>query len=166
MSEDSASLARSITWVGSKQTYIIARLLVDKELVNDFMRAYAYFRWMDNIIDVSEKSAQGREAFIQRQSGLIDSLYKNEIPDDLLPEEEILADLISHDTVENSGLKSFICNMFAIIEFDVYRKGKLISSDELAWYTERLSRSVIDGLLFFIGNECQYPMSKSFAWII
>ena len=63
MSEDSASLARSITWDGSKQTYIIARLLVDKELVNDFMRAYAYFRWMDNIIDVSEKSAQGREQY-------------------------------------------------------------------------------------------------------
>ena len=42
--------------------------------------------------------------------------------------------------------------MFAIIEFDIYRQGRLISEQELAWYTERLGESVTDGLQYFIGN--------------
>ena len=53
MSNVTATLARSITWASSKQSYIIARLLVDKDLVNDCLRAYAYFRWADDVIDVS-----------------------------------------------------------------------------------------------------------------
>ena len=40
----SGALAQSITRAGSKQTYYTARLLVDRELVSDFYRAYAYFR--------------------------------------------------------------------------------------------------------------------------
>jgi hypothetical protein len=46
-----ATLARSITWAGSKQTYYTARLMVDRDLMDDFYRAYAYFRWADDMID-------------------------------------------------------------------------------------------------------------------
>ena len=30
--------------------------MVDRDLVDDFLRAYAYFRWMDDVIDVTSKS--------------------------------------------------------------------------------------------------------------
>ena len=43
---NTASLARSITRAGSIQTYFTARLMVDRDLVDDFFRAYAYFRWI------------------------------------------------------------------------------------------------------------------------
>lgn len=56
MRDATAALARSITRAGSKQAYYTARLMVDKDLVNDFNRAYAYFRWLDDIIDVSSQS--------------------------------------------------------------------------------------------------------------
>jgi phytoene/squalene synthetase len=49
--------------------------------------------------------------------------------------------------------------MFAIIEFDAERKGQLISQEQLDWYSDRLGRSVTDGLLYFIGNGQQYPDS-------
>jgi hypothetical protein len=49
MRDATATLAQSITWAGSKQAYYTARLMVDKDLVNDFYRAYAYFRWADDI---------------------------------------------------------------------------------------------------------------------
>jgi len=181
MSNATATLARSITWAGSKQTYYTARLMVDKDLVDDFYRAYAYFRWADDIVDaaasveaaasgnaassgdaavsrdVSTQSDDERISFIRRQRELIDRLYRNERPDDLTPEEEMVADLISHDRGENSGLQSFIRNMFAIIEFDVYRKGRLINQDELTWYTNCLAKSVTDGIQYFIGNGHPYP---------
>lgn len=49
--------------------------------------------------------------------------------------------------------------MFAIIEFDAYRKGKLISRQELEWYTQTLGKAVVDGLQYFIGNGHPYSMS-------
>jgi phytoene/squalene synthetase len=159
MKDATASLAQSITWTGSKQTYYIARLMVDKDLVDDFYRAYAYFRWADDVIDVSSRSDDERISFIRRQRVLIDRLYRNERPDDLMPEEEIVADLISHDKKENSGLQSFIRNMFAVIEFDAYRKGRLISQRELTQYSNWLAESVTDGLQYFIGNGYPYPIT-------
>ncbi len=159
MTVATASMARSITFTGSKQTYYTARLMVDKDLVDDFFRAYAYFRWADDIIDVSSISQEERKSFITRQSELIDSLYQNKLMNNLTPEEEIVAELIHNDRQKNSGLQSFIRNMFAIIEFDANRKGRLISQDELNWYSDRLGRSVTDGLQYFIGNDHRYPSS-------
>jgi len=175
MSDATATLAQSITWAGSKQTYYTARLMVDKDLVDDFYRAYAYFRWADDVVDsaasteavastgaaasgeVFSQSDDERISFIRRQRELIDRLYKNERPGDLTPEEEMVADLISHDRGENSGLQSFIRYMFAVIEFDAYRKGRLISQAELTWYTNCLAKSVSDGIQYFIGNGHPYP---------
>jgi phytoene/squalene synthetase len=151
--QNTAAMARSITWAASKQSYFIGRLMVDKDLKDDFLRAYAYFRWVDDVIDISSQSDDERINFIKRQRKLIDRLYEKDQPDDLTPEEEILKDLINHDKGEESGLQSFIRNMFAIIEFDVYRKGGLISQEDLIWYTDTLSKSVMDGLLYFIGNN-------------
>ena len=162
-------MARSITRTGSKQTYYTGRLMVDKDLVDDFCRAYAYFRWTDDMVDVptpvdlypskdvSDRSTDECINFIKRQRTLIDRLYENESLGELTPEEEILAGLINHDRGENSGLQSFIRNMFAIIEFDAYRKGRLINDGELTWYSENLAKSVTDGLLYFVGNGHPHP---------
>lgn len=165
MSDATATLARAITWTGSKQTYYTARLMVDKDLVDDFFRAYAYFRWVDDIIDKppSEdypiKSDQESSAFIRRQKELIDTLYQNGRAADLIPEEEIVADLICHDRGENSGLQSFIRNMLAIIEFDAQRKGMPVSGHQLTWYTAHVAKSVTDGIEYFIGHHSTYPES-------
>ena len=157
MSNSTADLARSITWEGSKQTYFTGRLMIDRDLVDDFYRAYAYFRWVDDVIDDAELSDREGIEFIKRQRELIDTLFDGGQKKDLIPEEELVVDLISHDRGENSGLKSFIRNMFAIIEFDAYRKGWTIDLDELLWYSGCLSKSVTDGIQYFIGNGFSYP---------
>ena len=159
--EDSAVLAHNITRTGSKQTYYTARLMVDKELLSDFFRAYAYFRWADDIIDISLSSPSERISFVKRQRELIDGLYNNGSPNDLGPEEEIVADLIHNDRGKNSGLRSFISNMFLIIEFDAHRKGRVISNSELKWYSTCLAQAVTDGLQYFIGNGHSYPMAEN-----
>ena len=157
MSNSTAALARSITKTSSKQTYLTACLLVDKDLVDDCFRAYAYFRWVDDVVDITTQTRVERISFIQRQKGLIERLYYNDPPDDLIPEEQIIADLISHDRRENSRLQSFIRKFLAIIEFDAYRKGRLIRQNELDWYQDCLGKSVTDGIQYFVGNCYPYP---------
>jgi hypothetical protein len=140
---------------------------VDRELVDDFYRAYAYFRWADDIIDVFTQTNKERINFIKRQirwaddiidvftqtnkerinfikrqKELIDTLYSDGQPAELEKEEKILADLIRNDRSKNSGLQSFIRNMFAVISFDAYRKGNLVSQEEITNYIEILGKSV------------------------
>lgn len=159
--ENTAIQSRKITWTSSKQTYFTARAVVDRELVDDFYRAYAYFRWADDIIDVFTQTNKERINFIKRQKELIDTLYSNGQPEELEKEEKILADLIRNDRSKNSGLQSFIRNMFAVISFDAYRKGNLVSQEEITNYIEILGKSVTNGLQYFIGNGHPYPESKN-----
>ena len=49
--ESSQSLAARITQAASKQTYYTVRYLVDRPLIPDAYRAYAYFRWVDDYLD-------------------------------------------------------------------------------------------------------------------
>jgi phytoene/squalene synthetase len=157
MTNATARLARSITWSSSKQSYLTARLLADPALADDCLRAYAYFRWADDRIDIDLSGCEERLTFIERQKALVDSLYRGERPDDLSPEEAMLADLISHDQMPASGLRSFICNFMAVIAFDACRAGRLISRNELDAYTTSLANAVMDGLQYFICNGHPYP---------
>ena len=91
---------------------------MDRNLVDDAYRAYAYFRWVDDILDAEPGTQAERMTFIQRQQYLLESGYRREILDNC-PEEHILVDLIQNDTEENSGLQSYLRNMMAVMAFDV-----------------------------------------------
>lgn len=159
MSKTSANLAHAITRNSSTQSYTIACLLADKDLRDDCLRAYAYFRWADDEIDVAAATAAERIAFIQRQKCLVDALYRGERPADLVPEEEMVADLIANDRGDSSGLQSFIRNFITVLEFDAGRKGRLISQAELIWYSHCLGKAVTDAIQYFIGNDQPHPNS-------
>lgn len=139
------------------QTYLIIRFLVDKNLVDDCYRAYAYFRWVDDVIDDSSTTNSERVAFIQRQRALVDGLYKNKSPECLLKQEELIVDLINNDRIENSGLRSFIENFLAIIEFDTQRRGHFVTQNELRLYSNRIGIAVTDAIQYFIKNGHPYP---------
>jgi phytoene/squalene synthetase len=159
MKNTSALLARKITRASSKQSYFTACLLVDKGLVDDCCRAYGYFRWADDVIDLTDLPREERISFIECQKNIIDQLYRGEKPADLCLEEEILADLILHNRVGNSGLQSFIRNFMAILEFDARRKGQLITKQELTWYSDCLGKAVTDAIQYFVGNDHSYQES-------
>jgi phytoene/squalene synthetase len=167
VTDATAALARAITQAGSKQTYYTIHLMVDRDLMDDCYRAYGYFRWADDIVDAAasvEAASQPddeRVSFIQRQQGLINRLYRGERPEDLTPEEEIVADLIHHGRGENSLLQSYIRNFLAIIEFDAHRRGRLISQDELTWYSDCLGKATTDGIQYFIGHGQPYRAGEN-----
>ena len=160
MDNSSAILAREITRSSSKQSYYITRLLVDDDLQEDCYRAYAYFRWVDDCVDDLDLSLGKRISFIKRQIALVERFYKAEQTGNLLPHEEIIRDLIANDRGENSGLKSYIDNFMAVLEFDAHRKDRTINQDELDWYTHTLAVAITDAIQYFIHNGHPYPESE------
>ncbi len=152
-----AVLARRITFRESKQSFFTMRLLVDKDLVDDSYRAYAYFRWADDVVDEHLTTREERLAFIRGQQDLIERLYAGERPGELGLEETMIAELIRHDRQPRSGLRSYIENFLAIIEFDAERKGRRITNEELRTYTDQLALAVTDAIQYFIRNGYPYP---------
>ncbi len=151
-----AALARRITFRESKQSYLTMRLLVDRDLVDDSYRAYAYFRWADDVVDEHLRTREERLAFIRAQKALIARLYDGEQLGSLRTEETMVAELVRHDRGTRSGLRSYIENFLAIIEFDAERKGRRITAEELRVYTDRLALAVTDAIQYFIRNGHRY----------
>jgi len=60
----------------------------------------------------------------------------------------LVVDLIRSDRAENSGLRTYIDQMMAVMAFDAERRGRLISQEELTAYTRSLAgRHRSDALL-------------------
>ena len=156
-----SSLAASITWNASKQTYYTVRFFVDRDLVQDAYRAYAYFRWVDDQLDHDGLDAPERRAFVERQKWLIERCYRGEPPHQLKDEEYLLVELIRGERGESSGLQAYIRNMMAVMAFDARRKGCLVSRQELDQYTYALAKAVTEALHYFIGHTSQSPQSEA-----
>ena len=150
-------LAQSITKAASKQTYCTIRYLVDRDRVADAYRAYAYFRWVDDILDTESVSSGERSAFIARQKSILEKSYRREVVRDVDIHEMMLAELIQQDVEKNSGLQIYLRNMMAVMNFDAQRRGRLIWQREFDTYTYWLASAVTEAMHYFIGHECYSP---------
>lgn len=150
-------LAAFITKAASKQTYYTIRFLVDRDRVLDAYRAYAYFRWVDDMLDEQLSTNAERVAFLEQQQLLINGGYADEYPNNLNSEEHILTDLIRNNHHLDTGLELYVRNMMAVMAFDAERKGRLISQEELTAYSKHLSTAVAEALHYFIGHDDPTP---------
>ncbi len=155
------TLAASITRLASKQTYYTVRCLVDRDLIPDGYRAYAYFRWLDDRLDHGGMEKSDRAVLVARQTGLIDQCYRGAWPRDLADAEHLLVGLIRGDHEKNSGLQAYVRNMMAVMAFDADRRDRLISQAELAEYSRLLATAVTEALHYFIGHDCPPPHSDA-----
>jgi phytoene/squalene synthetase len=161
ISESDHILAFSITKAASQQTYYTIRFLADRELVADAYRAYAYFRWVDDVLDADAGTSAERLAFIHRQKGLLEGCYRGEAHHDIAPEEKLLFELVQGDSEKNSGLQSYLRNMMAVMAFDSDRRGRVISQAELNEYTRCLASAVTEAMHYFIGHCCHSPRNEA-----
>lgn len=157
----SLDLAPSITKAASQQTYYTIRFLADRERVADAYRAYAYFRWVDDVLDIELRSDVERGAFVQRQKSLLEDCYRGELPRDVDIQEEMLVELIQHDTEKNSGLQTYLRNMMTVMAFDADRRGRLISQSELNEYTRWLASAVTEAMHYFVGHGFYSPHNEA-----
>jgi hypothetical protein len=153
----STTIAESITKNASQQTYYTIRCLVDRDRIQDAFRAYAYFRWVDDILDAEAGSDSDRRAFLERQKSLLEGCYQGEPRRDVTVQEAMLVELVRHDNEKNSSLKAYLYNMMQVMDFDVRRRGRLISQVELNDYTRWLAIAVTECLHYFIGHDDYTP---------
>lgn len=156
-------LAADITKAASSQTFYTIRFLVDPERVADAYRAYAYFRWVDDALDAESATEEERSEFVQREKSLLESLYRGESVRETSSQEVMLVELIRNDEEKNSGLRSYLFNMMAVMSFDAGRRGRLISQSELNQYTRWLSAAVTEAMHYFIGHDCYAPHDETRA---
>ena len=148
------SLAATITKAASRQTYYTIRLLADRNLFDDAYRAYAYFRWVDDTLNSTGSSPSENLAFIGRQKSLLESCYRGAFPLVVNANEQMLVDLVRRDLEPRSGLKVYLRNMMAVMDFDAHRRGRLVSQKELDAYTHHLASAVTEAMHYFIGHCC------------
>lgn len=151
--QNSARLAAAITRAASTQTYYTILLLADRDRVSDAYRAYAYFRWVDDILDAETGSKTEKQAFIERQQKIMEACYFGDVPGDVSAEEQMLVDLIQNDWESYSGLRAYLDNMMAVMRFDVERRGRLASKLELSRYSRSLATAITEALHYFIGHD-------------
>jgi phytoene/squalene synthetase len=160
--------AASITQAASQQTYYTIRFLVDRDRVDDAYRAYAYFRWVDDVLDAasgagpvpSEGEASQRRAFLSRQA-LLEQCLWGETPGDTNIQERMLVELVQSDRRWNSGLRAYLRNMMRVMDFDVARRGRLVSQAELDAYTRWLAIAVTEAMHHFIGHGAFAPRDET-----
>ena len=163
------SLAAAITKIASEQTYYTIRFLVDRPLVEDAYRAYAYFRWIDDIVDeVKPNVAYAGDAdrlvrlrFLDRQTEILEACLSGGDPGDFDPHEAMLVELVRHADRSDPRLVAYLRHMMLVMRFDVGRRGRLITQQELDDYTRSLSIAVTEAMHYFIGNEAAAPHDET-----
>jgi len=153
----SQSLAAVITKAASKQTYYTILWFVDRGRVGDAYRAYAYFRWVDDVLDAESGTRSEKLAFADHQRALLEACYRGEVPEGVSAEEQMLVDLVSHDDEKYSGLQTYLRDMMAVMEFDARRRHRVVSQAELSEYTRMLAMAVTEALHYFIGHDDPTP---------
>jgi phytoene/squalene synthetase len=156
------SLASAVTKAASKQTYYTIRFLVDRPLREDAYRAYAYFRWVDDILDAEDASGTAagdarRRWFVERQQSLLDRCLREEAPLHANFHEAMLVQLVQQAGPSDGALQAYLRNMMRVMDFDVRRRGQLISQAELNDYTGWLATAVTEAMHHFIGNGSAAP---------
>jgi phytoene/squalene synthetase len=73
----------------------------------------------------------------------------------------LVVELIHNDQEANSGLRTYIDQMMAVMVIDVERKGRLITQMELAEYTHALATAVTEALHYFIGHHDASPQDET-----
>ncbi len=152
------ALAAGLTRRGSLHTYLVIRWMVDRGLVEDGFRAYAYFRWLDDVLDLQLGDRRQRLAMVKDQAELARRAFAGDFPQPACAEEQLLQDLIRGNRSGHPGLTSYVNSMMQVMAFDAGRRGRLVSAAELEDYTRQLATAVMDGLTYFIGHDRAYPV--------
>ena len=159
--KEKTTLQTEITRNASKQTYYTIRFLADHDRLQDAFRAYAYFRWLDDLLDTNENSLEEKIALLSRQQRILEACYQAKGSETSCPEEQMLVELVCNDAEVDSGLQAYLRNMMAVMAFDVERRGTLISQSELTQYTNSLAKAVTEYMFHFFGHCDQPPHSSN-----
>jgi phytoene/squalene synthetase len=151
------SLARAITYNASRQTGWTIQTLVPRQKRADAFRAYAYYRWVDDVLDGENLSPSERVSFLESQQDLLRRSLDSRPPLQVNSDERLLVALTQGPMGKDPGLRIYLEDMMAVMTFDAHRRGRRITQAELQAYSRRLATAVSEAVYTFIGEECQAP---------
>jgi phytoene/squalene synthetase len=147
--------AAAITRAASLQSYLTIRWLADGERRADAFALYAYFRWLDDMIDERLPNRERRLALVSRQRDLL----KGTTSSGISPEEALLPSMLRGS--DDDGLRLSLGSMLDVMEFDARRRGRTVSQGELDEYTRVLAVAVTEALHHCIGHGCRSPHDET-----
>lgn len=162
-------LAETATRHASTQSWLTIRLLADRERRSAAFRLYAYFRWIDDMLDEQIVDPCERLVFVERQRTVLRSAMDGDSgervpvrnPEALVPQERMLIDLVQGVCGREKGLALSLENMYAVMEFDACRRGQVVDKASLDIYTRQLSIAVTEALHLCIGYDCFAPQDET-----
>lgn len=161
-------LAAGITRAASRQSYLTIRWLADPRYRADAFALYAWFRWLDDMVDERLPDGGSRLAFVARQRRLLALATDGApLPDardgawaPVTPEEGLLVRLGAAGAalgVDGEPLLGSLGAMLDVMELDVRRRGRPVTQRELDEYTRLLAVAVTEALHHCIGHGCPSP---------
>ena len=156
--------AASITRAASMQSYLTIRWLADRAHRADAFALYAYFRWLDDMVDEHLPDRRRRVCFVDRQRDLLARAVDGTTSSDVSPEEALLPYLLrDHRPLDgdDGGLVVSLTSMLDVMEFDARRRGRTVTQHELDGYTHVLAVAVTEALHHCIGHGCRSPRDDS-----
>jgi hypothetical protein len=160
------ALARAITKSASTQTYLTIRFLVEPRRRDAAYCAYAYFRWVDDILDAHEDdppetTRTARIGFLERQKALVECCLQGETPVGVNRHEALLIRLLQSRAATNDALRTYVDQMMRVMEFDARRRGRVVSAADLDQYTCWLATAVTEAMHYFLGGATHRPHDEA-----
>jgi len=155
-----------VTRAASKQTYFTIRFLVEPARRHAAFCAYAYFRWVDDTLDAPdhrpvEEARRDRIGFLERQQALLERCLCGDAPADVAGNEAMLVDLLQPGRGPRDALETYLRQMMRVMDFDVRRRGRLVTAGELEQYTAWLATAVTEAMHHFLGDGTYEPYDET-----
>ena len=165
MTSMTSNLASAITKAASKQTYYTIRFLVTGHgsMTPTGIRLFPLGGRRPRRRCVLRSGPGRRRAFAREldswtvRNPCWTHCLRGEAPRDADPHEAMLVELVRHADPSDARLEAYLRHMMLVMDFDVRRRGRLVSQAELDEYTRWLATAVTEAMHYFIGNGAAAP---------
>lgn len=161
--EDLQLVARQRVKASNLTAYILVRLFTRADRNDYLCMAYAYFRWIDDIVDSPTTSDEEKEQFIERQRRFLANLYDGLVfQDSRTLEEQFAQCFVAYDRKMGCILKDDVLGMLSVLKHDLERDRVPWPAAEMHEFITLESRSYINMIRFSCGEEGNYSGSNRY----
>lgn len=151
------AIAQERTKASNPTAYFLVRLFGEKDWRDHSFLIYAYFRWVDDIIDCPRTSYEEKKRSMERQGKLLRNLYDGlAYQGNYILEEQFAHYSVAFDREMGFALKDDILGMFSVLMRDLERNGAPTPAKEMDEFIYVESKAFINMIRFFCGETGGY----------
>jgi phytoene/squalene synthetase len=155
--QDLQIVARQRAKASNLTAYLLVRLFTKADRRDYLFLIYAYFRWIDDMVDSPGTSKEEKERFIEQQRGFLANLYDGQACLETCTLEEQFAQwFVAYDREIGFLLKDDVLGMFSVLKHDLDRDRAPWSAEEMYEFICLESKSYINMIRFSCGETGNY----------